>query len=70
MEKVQPGNAFEALVGCLIKIVYRDSGGEVKVKKGRLISASGEFLQLKTYNHTYVIQRSAISELKTLEAWP
>ncbi len=59
-------NAFESLIGQLVKIVYSDSGGEVKIKKGRLISADLEFIQLKTHVHTYVIKRSAITELKTL----
>lgn len=60
-------NAFDALVGRLVKIVYCDSGGEVKVKKGKLIAADQDFIRLQTFNHTYVIKRSSISELKTIE---
>lgn len=59
-------NAFDSLIGRLVKVVYTDSGGEVKVKKGQLVSADLEFIQLKTYAHAYVIKRSAITELKTL----
>lgn len=58
---------LDALIGQLVKVVYSDSGGEVKVKKGNLISADGEFLRLRTFEHTYIIKRSAITELKTLE---
>ncbi len=59
-------NAFDSLIDQLVKVVYSDSGGEIKIKKGRLVSADLEFIQLKTYAHTYVIKRSAITELKTL----
>lgn len=60
-------NAFDSLIGRLVKVVYCDSGGEVKIKKGRLVSADLEFIQLQTYAHTYVIKRDAITELKTWE---
>lgn len=67
VERVQPVNTFDALVGKLVKAVYCDSGGEVKIKKGTLVAADTDFIQLRTYEHTYIIKRSAITELKTLE---
>jgi len=66
VERMQTGSAFDAFVGRIVKIVYNDDG-EIKVKKGRLISDDGEFLQLRTYEHTYIINRTAITELKLLE---
>ncbi len=64
---MQAPNAFDALVGKLVKIVYRDSGGEVKVKKGHLIAVDPDFIRVETFQHTYVIRRDTISELKTIE---
>lgn len=64
---MQVPNAFDALVGKLVKIVYRDSGGEVKVKKGHLIAVDPDFIRLQTFQHAYVIRRDTISELRTIE---
>jgi ribosome maturation factor RimP len=59
-------NAFDALIGRLVKVVYQDSGGEVKVRKGLLVVVNGDFLQIQTHGHTYMISRASISEIKTL----
>ena len=64
---MEAANAFDALIGQLVKVVYTDSGGEVKIKKGTLLAADSEFIRLRTYEHTYIIKRSAISELRTFE---
>lgn len=60
-------DAFGSFVGKLVKIVYRDCGGETKVRKGTLESVDSEFLKLVTREHSYLIQRSTISELSTVE---
>ncbi len=65
MEGTQNTNAFTSLVNQLVKVIYTDSGGQVKIRKGRLLAADSDFIRLKTYEHTYVIKRSTISELKT-----
>lgn len=63
-------NAFDSVIGRLVKVIYKDSGGETKIKKGHLIAADAEFIQLETWEHTYMIRRTAISELRTVEAGP
>ncbi|MEM3453517.1 MAG: hypothetical protein QW835_07850 [Candidatus Hadarchaeum sp.] len=65
--QTQKSDPFDALVGQLVKVVYTDSGGEVKIKKGRLLFVGADFIQLQTLNHTYIIRRSGISELRTHE---
>ncbi|MEM2619564.1 MAG: hypothetical protein QW356_08850, partial [Candidatus Hadarchaeales archaeon] len=57
-------------VGRIVKIVYVDGVGneaQTKVRKGRLVGVSSEFLTLRTYTTTYLIARPSVRELRELE---
>jgi hypothetical protein len=59
-------NALEPLIGRLVKVVYTDAE-EVKVRRGRLLSADDSFIVIQTYAHSYAVSRAQVVELKTLE---
>jgi hypothetical protein len=62
-----PTDIFTERLGKLNRIVYKDPGGEVKVKTGIIVGADGQFLKLKTFRHVYVISKATVSEIRSVE---
>jgi hypothetical protein len=52
-------NRFSNFVGHLVHIVFRD-GAEIQTKKGKLLAADDQFLELETFYHRYVIRVSEV----------
>ncbi|MEM4973141.1 MAG: hypothetical protein QXR87_05480 [Candidatus Hadarchaeales archaeon] len=69
MEKINQPEAdpFAPFIGRLVKAVYLDGAGELKIRKGWLIQATGDFVLIRTYVRTYLVPKRQISELKELK---
>jgi len=51
-------------VGRLVNVSFQE-GDAPTSKKGKLISVSEDFIELRTFQNTFLIRRSAIIALKT-----
>jgi len=60
--EVKGQDRFNCFVGKLVRCVFRD-GSEIQTKKGRLLSADDEFIELQTFHHRYLIRVSEILKL-------
>lgn len=64
-----PQNRFQNFVGRLVRCVFRD-GAEIQTKKGKLVAADSEFIELQTHHHHYIIRVSEILKLSDVEGEP
>jgi len=62
-------NRFSAFVGRLVRVVFRD-GQEIQTKKGRLVAADAEFIEVETYHHRYVVRVSEVLKLSDVGGEP
>ena len=69
MEMESQNSKFQGFVGRLVRCVFRD-GAETQTKKGRLISADSEFIELQTHRHRYIIRISEVLKLSDVEGAP
>lgn len=54
---------FAEYIGKIANICYREEQG-IKSRKGHIVSADDEFLELRTYHNLYLIRISDIISLK------
>jgi len=57
---------FKPLVGHLVRCVYRDKD-QVFAIKGKLVQVLGNFIVVRTYKHSYIINFSEVLKLQDAE---
>lgn len=53
--------------GHLVKVFWKDTSGEDRVKKGRIVEVGKDFVKFSTRYNSYFVSREAISSIKVLE---
>ncbi|MEM3452498.1 MAG: hypothetical protein QW835_02595 [Candidatus Hadarchaeum sp.] len=55
---------YGRFVGKLVKVVFKEPGAPVETKKGQFVSYDGNFVELRTHEHTYLISCRSIIAIK------
>lgn len=53
--------------GRLVKLFWKDSTGEDRVKKGHVLKVGSDFIKFRTDFNSYFVSRAAITSLKVME---
>jgi ribosome maturation factor RimP len=60
-----PEPNYNRFVGRLVKVVYKEEpSAPVEVRKGELIGYDGDFVELRSFENTHLINRRSIIAIK------
>jgi len=60
-----PAPNYNQFVGRLVKVVYKEEpSAPVEVRKGELVGYDGDFVELRSFENTHLINRRSIIAIK------